>query len=61
MAESFTRIHLLENQDIKNIGRSFDVDKVKRHANDQDSVLSWIKDWENSEEIPVLFYKMQGN
>ena len=61
VSESFSRVHLVDKQDIKNIASSFDIDEVQRHFNDQDSVLSWIHEWQSSKENPVLFYKMQGN
>ena len=50
----------MEKQDIRNISSSFDINKIQRHFNDQDSVLSWIREWENSQENPILYYKMQG-
>ena len=55
----FSRHHLVDKQDLANIKRSFGLDDVQRHDNDQDSVLSWIKEWESSDENPVLYYKLQ--
>ena len=55
----FSRHHLVDKQDLANIKRSFGLDDVQRHNNDQDSVLSWIKEWESSDENPVLYYKLQ--
>ena len=57
----FSRIHLIQKQDIKNIATSFNIDKIQRHTNDQDSVLSWINEWKTGKENPVLFYKLQGS
>lgn len=47
-------------KDVANIKRSFGLHDVQKHANDQDSVLVWIKEWQRSESNPVLFYKLQG-
>ena len=54
------REHLMNDQDIRNIGKAFGIDQVKRHENDQDSVLAWIQEWKESLVNPVLFYKLQG-
>ena len=59
-SESYSRLHLLNKQDIKNIDKSYGVDEVIRHANDQESVLSWIKEWSHKEGNPILYYKLQG-
>ena len=34
VSESFSKIHLIDKQDIENISSSFDFDKVLRHFND---------------------------
>ena len=57
----FQRIHLLERRDLHNIRHAFGLDDVQRHSNDQDSVLAWIKEWESSQNNPVLYYKLQGH
>ena len=54
------RIHLLEKRDLHNIGRAFGLDEVERHGKDQESRLSWIKEWENTGNNPVLYYKLQS-
>ena len=54
------REHLIDDQDIKNIKKSFGIDTVQRHQNEQDSVLSWIEEWSEDEYSPVLFFKLQG-
>jgi len=52
-------IHLLcVFENLGNISTSFGLDDIRRHANDQDSVLSWIREWEA--QNPVQFYKLQG-
>ena len=56
----FQRKHLIEKQDIVNIERAFGLRKLQRHAIDQQSTLSWISDWEESTDNPVLYYKLQG-
>ncbi len=61
VAESLHRHHLLERKDITNIQKSYGLDKVRRHMNDQQSVLAWIEEWKQDEETnPILFYKLQG-
>ena len=57
---TFYRHHLVSNEDLKNIKNAFGLNEIQRHPNDQQSVLSWIKEWEASESNPVLFYKLQG-
>ena len=54
------REHLINDQDIKNIKKSYGIDTVQRHQNDQDSVLSWIEEWSEDEYSPGLFFKLQG-
>ena len=56
---NFKREHMLEEQDLRNIAISFGVAN-QRHANDQESVLSWIEEWRGSDKNPVLYYKTQG-
>ena len=37
------------------------ISDIQRHGNDQDSVLAWIREWqEKGEESPVLYCKLQG-
>ena len=40
--------------------KAFELDNIQRHPNDQDSVLSWIQEWEGIEENPIVFHKLQG-
>ena len=41
--------------------RLYGLDNIRRHGNDQQSVLAWMKEWEeNKEGNPILFYKLQG-
>lgn len=61
VGNSVERIHLLERKDISNLSRSFGLSNVQRHINDQDSVASWITEWENKENSPLLFHKLQGD
>ena len=56
----FRKIHLLDRRDIGNIKNAYNIDTIKRHENDQQSVLSWIKDWEGEENNPILYYSLQG-
>ena len=59
--DSFQRHHLVNNQDWKNIESAVGLKNMQRHANDQTSVLSWIHEWENSNENAILFisYKVK--
>lgn len=54
------RHHLLEKKDLHNISCSFGLQGARRHANDQQSVHSWITEWKQSDNNPVLFHKLQG-
>ena len=56
----FSRVHLLDQKDLQNITRSFGLKSIQRHVNDQQSVLSWITEWKDMENNPILFYKLQG-
>ena len=56
----FRKIHLLDRKDIGNIRNSYNIDSVKRHENDQQSVLSWIQEWEKEDYNPILYHKLQG-
>lgn len=55
----FRKLHLLDRKDIGNIRNAYNINAVKRHENDQQSVLSWIKEWEQAEHHPILFCKLQ--
>ena len=57
----FTRLHLLDQKDLQNITRAFGLRSVERHPNDQQSVLSWVSEWKEMENNPVLFIKLQGD
>ena len=57
---NFFRHHLLEKKDLLNIERAFGLKDFQRHINDQDSVLAWITEWEQSADTnPILFCKFQ--
>ena len=61
VGEKFSREHMLEEQDIRNIAIQFGISQVRRHDDDQTSVLSWIHEWEGKADLnPVLYYKLQG-
>ena len=57
---AFQREHLVDKRDLFNIEKAFGLDNIQRHPNDQDSVLSWIQEWEGSDDNPIVFYKLQG-
>lgn len=62
IGNQFKRHHLLDKKDINNIEKAYGLKAVRRHADDQTSVLSWISEWkEHPETNPVLFYKLQGD
>ena len=42
------------------IEKAFELDNIQRHPNDQDSVLSWIQEWEQIDKNPMVIYKFQG-
>ena len=58
--EAFKRYHLTDMKDLSNISRAFGRGEVQRSENDQESVWVWIQEWQESENNPVLFYKLQG-
>ena len=61
VADDLHRQHLVDKKDLCNISTAYGLDNIRRHGNDQQSVLAWIKEWEENEENnPVLFYKLQG-
>ena len=60
MMMSLQRIHLLEKKDIRNIALAFNLDDVKRHKDDLNSVRSLINEWIIEDSNPVLYYKLQG-
>ena len=61
--QDFKRCHLLERKDVHNIQKAFGLNDVQRHANDQQSVLAWIHEWQTSNDMdnPVLYFKLQGD
>ena len=60
VTDNFCRHHLTTRKDLGNIERSFGLREVERHTNDQQSVLAWIQEWQESPENPVLHFKLQG-
>ena len=59
-ADNLQQIHLTSPQDIQNIKRYFNLENIQRHENDQDSVISWIREWESDLNNPILYCKLQG-
>lgn len=57
----FRRHHLLDCKDVDNIKKSFGLNGIQRYANDQQSVLSWIHECQNSTDNPILYFKPQGD
>ena len=57
----YHRYHLIDRKDINNIEKAYGLDQIRRHMNDQQSVLAWIEEWKKDDETnPILFYKLQG-
>jgi len=54
------RTHLLVKKDLLNIEKSFSISKSTRHSSDVVSVHLWVKQMEEKENCPILFYKQQG-
>ena len=52
--------YLTDDEGIKKIKKSFGIDTAQSHQNDKDIVLSWIKEWSETEYFPLLFFKLQG-
>ena len=52
--------HLIDDEGIKKINKSFGINTAQSHQNDKDIVLSRIKKWSETEYFPVLFFKLQG-
>ena len=53
--------HFVTNEELRNISNSFGINEVKRHVDDQTSLLSWIQDWASIDSNAVLFYKLEGD
>ena len=63
VSKALHRDHLLERKDIANIEKSYGLDKVCHHMNDQQSVFAWIEEWKQNAKKkynPILFHKLQG-
>eukprot|EP00112_Aurelia_sp_Birch-Aquarium-sp1_P004500 Seg1510.4 transcript_id=Seg1510.4/GoldUCD/mRNA.D3Y31 product="hypothetical protein" protein_id=Seg1510.4/GoldUCD/D3Y31 len=54
----FQRHHLIGKEEIKNIRNEFGLHDVRRKADDQTSLLSWIQEWREIDSNPVLYYKL---
>ena len=48
VSKALHRDHLLERKDIANIEKSYGLDKVCHHMNDQQSVFAWIEEWKQN-------------
>ena len=45
---------------IANIEQAYGLKDVQCHPNDQQSVLPWKEKWRQTEDNPILYYKLQG-
>ena len=54
------REHLVDKRDFFNIEKAFGLDNIQRHPNNHDSALSWIQEWEENDDNPIVFYNLQG-
>ena len=59
-SQDFKRHHLATKKDLNNIEKSFGLDTISRHGDDQMSCQAMIEELKNSENDPVLFSKFQG-
>ena len=50
LSNDLHRQHLVDKKDLCNISTAYGLDNIRRHGNDQQSVLAWIKEWEENEE-----------
>ena len=60
VGSEFSREHLVDKRDFFNIEKTFGLDNIQRHPNNHDSALSWIQEWEENDDSPIVFYKLQG-
>lgn len=55
------RIHLVDNRDLHNIVRDYDLDRDIAHKDDAFSVDMWVKEQMSlGDNSPVVYFKMQG-
>ncbi|XP_065666946.1 uncharacterized protein LOC124808868 [Hydra vulgaris] len=55
-----SRLHLTQQKDITNLEKAFNINSIQLHANDQNSVAIWLKEWKMKSNNPVLYHKLQG-
>ena len=60
LSQKLARHHLIARRDIANIEQAYGLKDVQRHQNDQQRVLAWIEEWTQTEDNPILYYKLQG-
>lgn len=61
VGDRFHREHLIDKRDMFNIEKAYGLENIQRHQNDQESVMSYIREWEESGDNPILYYKLQGD
>ena len=54
-----TREHIVSRKDIHNVKQQFNIEGIRRHANDLISVVSWVEEMELLQYNPVLVFKQQ--
>ena len=56
----FERIHLATKQDMRNVSRSFGLNKIQKHSDDATSLAAMIAEMERTKDsTSVLFSKFQ--
>ena len=53
------REHIVSRKDIHNVKQQFNIEGIRRHANDLISVVSWVEEMELLQYNPVLVFKQQ--
>ena len=57
MTDTIGREHLTSIQDIQNIRRQYNVERIQRHHNDHQSVDIFVHELQEQDYNPILLYK----
>nr|XP_047138692.1 uncharacterized protein LOC124814762 [Hydra vulgaris] len=49
-----SRLYLTQRKDINNLEKAFNMNSIQLHANDQDSVAIWLKEWQTKVNNHIL-------
>ena len=58
--ETMSRKHFLSAQDVRNLRRKVEEDRILRHSNDSTSTTIRVKELQQENFDPILFFKEQG-